>query len=243
MCYLCFCPKGNATLHLYPHFKPLQEFKGMNIPHLASRSLLACFLVLESLPLSHFVSSVNFQEFQSTWARRSAHQGRRGSAWWPLWIRQGWWTAIWSTPLMWMRLSCGSVSSPPPDIFCSRCPIKRQRTSPFARNCNLDSETDPVALQSFINPCGAELAALVSFAHSRRRSLVSSGDLCDLILVFFDPMGQALCKRTLNIVESLNETHGDRLRFYLSKADEAGGESDRQVLRCPSTAPPKRFHV
>uniref|UniRef100_A0A3P9INI2 Uncharacterized LOC101160240 n=1 Tax=Oryzias latipes TaxID=8090 RepID=A0A3P9INI2_ORYLA len=54
------------------------------------------------------------------------------------------------------------------------------------------------------------------------------GDLCDLILVFFDPMGQALCKRTLNIVERLNEKHSDRLHFYLSKADEAGGESDRQ---------------
>ncbi|XP_030649489.1 uncharacterized protein si:ch211-11k18.4 [Chanos chanos] len=54
------------------------------------------------------------------------------------------------------------------------------------------------------------------------------GELCDLILVFFDPMGQALCKRTLNIVERLNEKQGDRLRFYLSKADEAGGESDRQ---------------
>uniref|UniRef100_A0A8C7WHR6 G domain-containing protein n=1 Tax=Oncorhynchus mykiss TaxID=8022 RepID=A0A8C7WHR6_ONCMY len=54
------------------------------------------------------------------------------------------------------------------------------------------------------------------------------GELCDLILVFFDPMGQALCKRTLNIVEKLNEEHGDRLRLYLSKADEAGGESDRQ---------------
>ncbi|XP_061605424.1 uncharacterized protein si:ch211-11k18.4 isoform X1 [Phyllopteryx taeniolatus] len=54
------------------------------------------------------------------------------------------------------------------------------------------------------------------------------GDVCDLILVFFDPMGQALCKRTLNIVEALNDKHGDRLRFYLSKADEAGGESDRQ---------------
>ncbi|KAG1967706.1 EH domain-containing protein [Pimephales promelas] len=54
------------------------------------------------------------------------------------------------------------------------------------------------------------------------------GDLCDLILVFFDPMGQALCKRTLSIVEKLNEKQGDRLRFYLSKADEAGGESDRQ---------------
>ncbi|KAM8845754.1 uncharacterized protein AB9W97_000751 [Spinachia spinachia] len=54
------------------------------------------------------------------------------------------------------------------------------------------------------------------------------GDLCDLVLVFFDPMGQALCKRTLNIVERMNEKQGDRLRFYLSKADEAGGESDRQ---------------
>lgn len=58
---------------------------------------------------------------------------------------------------------------------------------------------------------------------------LASGQLCDLILVFFDPMGQALCKRTLNIVEKLNEGHGDKLRFYLSKADEAGAEGDRQV--------------
>ena len=50
----------------------------------------------------------------------------------------------------------------------------------------------------------------------------------DLIFVFFDPIGQALCKRTLNLVEKLNEKHADRMRFYLSKADEAGHESDRQ---------------
>ncbi|XP_062840806.1 uncharacterized protein si:ch211-11k18.4 [Trichomycterus rosablanca] len=60
------------------------------------------------------------------------------------------------------------------------------------------------------------------------KAILWLGELCDLILVFFDPMGQALCKRTLNIVEQLNERQGDRLRFYLSKADEAGGESDRQ---------------
>ncbi|XP_023661168.1 uncharacterized protein [Paramormyrops kingsleyae] len=60
------------------------------------------------------------------------------------------------------------------------------------------------------------------------QALLWLGNLCDLILVFFDPMGQALCKRTLNIVEKLNESHGDKLRFYLSKADEAGSESDRQ---------------
>lgn len=49
------------------------------------------------------------------------------------------------------------------------------------------------------------------------------------MFVFFDPMGQALCKRTLNIVEKLTEKCGDKLFFYLSKADEAGNETDRQV--------------
>ena len=57
-----------------------------------------------------------------------------------------------------------------------------------------------------------------------------TGDIADLIFVFFDPIGQALCKRTLNLVEQLSEKHGDRMRFYLSKADEAGHESDRQVI-------------
>ncbi|BFZ18756.1 hypothetical protein BsWGS_21794 [Bradybaena similaris] len=54
------------------------------------------------------------------------------------------------------------------------------------------------------------------------------GDTADLIFVFFDPIGQALCKRTLNLVETLNDKHADRIKFYLSKADEAGHESDRQ---------------
>ena len=55
------------------------------------------------------------------------------------------------------------------------------------------------------------------------------GDMADLIFVFFDPIGQALCKRTLNLVEHLNEKHSEIMRYYLSKADEAGHESDRQV--------------
>jgi len=54
------------------------------------------------------------------------------------------------------------------------------------------------------------------------------GELADLIFVYFDPIGQALCKRTLNLVEQLNIKHPERLRFYLSKADDAGTESDRQ---------------
>lgn len=60
------------------------------------------------------------------------------------------------------------------------------------------------------------------------KAILWLGDLADLIFVFFDPIGQALCKRTLNIVEALNHKHAERMRFYLSKADEAGHESDRQ---------------
>jgi len=37
-----------------------------------------------------------------------------------------------------------------------------------------------------------------------------------------------LCKRTLNLVEKISEKQSERMRFYLSKADEAGHESDRQ---------------
>ncbi|XP_075875675.1 uncharacterized protein LOC142884100 [Nelusetta ayraudi] len=54
------------------------------------------------------------------------------------------------------------------------------------------------------------------------------GEQADLVFVFFDPMGQALCKRTLNIVEKLSQKCADKLFFYLSKADEAGNETDRQ---------------
>lgn len=66
---------------------------------------------------------------------------------------------------------------------------------------------------------------------SSSNSCLYAGEQADLIFVFFDPMGQALCKRTLNIVERLSEKCGDKLLFYLSKADEAGSETDRQVLK------------
>ncbi|CAB1444668.1 unnamed protein product [Pleuronectes platessa] len=119
---------GNATLHLYPHFKPLQEFKGVS-------------------------------EYLST----------------------------------------------------EICTSRQKRFS----------------LVTFVDSPGL-VDGDMKYPFDVDEVLLWLGDLCDLILVFFDPMGQALCKRTLNIVESLNEKHGDRLHFYLSKADEAGGESDRQ---------------
>ncbi|XP_048848334.1 uncharacterized protein si:ch211-11k18.4 [Brienomyrus brachyistius] len=119
---------GNATLHLYPHFKPLQEFKGVS------------------------------------------------------------------------------------EYLCTEICTSRQKR---------------FSLVTFVDTPGL-VDGDMKYPFDVDQALLWLGNLCDLILVFFDPMGQALCKRTLNIVENLNESQGDRLHFYLSKADEAGTESDRQ---------------
>ncbi|KAI3390110.1 hypothetical protein SNEBB_010151 [Seison nebaliae] len=55
-------------------------------------------------------------------------------------------------------------------------------------------------------------------------------DYADLILVFFDPIGQALCRRTMRVIGQLAKNHTSRLKFFLSKADEAGNEADRQKI-------------
>lgn len=51
----------------------------------------------------------------------------------------------------------------------------------------------------------------------------------DLILVFFDPIGQATCKRTMQVVERLNNSpHLEKIHYFMSKADAVEKEHDRQ---------------
>lgn len=51
----------------------------------------------------------------------------------------------------------------------------------------------------------------------------------DLIFVFFDPIGQATCKRTMQVVERLNKTsHLEKIHYFMSKADAVEKEHDRQ---------------
>lgn len=60
------------------------------------------------------------------------------------------------------------------------------------------------------------------------KTLLTLGKSVDLIFVFFDPIGQALCKRTLAVVHQLMEIRKDGMIFLLSKVDEAGHFGDRQ---------------
>ncbi|KAJ8903961.1 hypothetical protein NDN08_000492 [Rhodosorus marinus] len=48
----------------------------------------------------------------------------------------------------------------------------------------------------------------------------------DLILVFYDPVGQGLCSRTSRVVGTLNRLFRNKLRFYLTKADTIDNPED-----------------
>ena len=63
------------------------------------------------------------------------------------------------------------------------------------------------------------------------RAICDVAEHVDLVLCFFDPIGQALCKRTMNVIERLNnEGHAEKVCYYMSKADEVTNETDR--MRC-----------
>lgn len=44
-------------------------------------------------------------------------------------------------------------------------------------------------------------------------AIVSFADSADLVFVFMDPMGQALCSRTMSVVKQLNARHFDKLKY------------------------------
>jgi GTPase SAR1 family protein len=89
------------------------------------------------------------------------------------------------------------------------------------------SKTKKFPLVTFVDTPGL-VDGDMNYPFDVNEAILWLGDLVDMIFVFFDPIGQALCKRTLNIVEALSQKHSEKIRFYLSKADEAGHESDRQ---------------
>lgn len=49
-------------------------------------------------------------------------------------------------------------------------------------------------------------------------------------MVFFDPIGLALCDRTMQIIRCVNEKAPSKLKFFLSKADDIESEVDRMRI-------------
>ena len=84
-------------------------------------------------------------------------------------------------------------------------------------------------LVTFIDTPGLADGQL-SYPYDIEKAILWLGNKVDIIFVFFDPIGQALCKRTLSLVEILSKRYSEKMKFFLSKADEAGTEVDRQKV-------------
>ena len=52
-------------------------------------------------------------------------------------------------------------------------------------------------------------------------AIFEMSNLADLVLVFFDPIGQALTKRTLDVVETVHKKYPEKIRFFLSKVKKS----------------------
>jgi hypothetical protein len=61
-------------------------------------------------------------------------------------------------------------------------------------------------------------------------TILKLSTLVDLVFVFFDPIGQALCARTLRVIEQLGKSCPKKLRFFVSKIDTVPLQADRQKV-------------
>lgn len=60
----------------------------------------------------------------------------------------------------------------------------------------------------------------ISYPFDVNEAILGFADAADLVFVFMDPMGQALCSRTMNVVKLLNAMHFDKLRCVLDCIDD-----------------------
>jgi GTP1/Obg family GTP-binding protein len=57
----------------------------------------------------------------------------------------------------------------------------------------------------------------------------------DMILVFFDPQGQALCKRTMKLISRLYPENQNKMQFLMTKGDIFDSDDDRLKCMCQIT--------
>ncbi|CDQ65960.1 unnamed protein product [Oncorhynchus mykiss] len=219
---------GNATLHLYPHFRPLLEFKGRVSPVVGNPFQCAWFT-------SPFVAQF-YVFLLREYLRRKIDCRLTSTA-----LYSAYFTVVvflmlssYLEPIVvftaagktahlvrvkgegpganWVRLTVSACVVGVTDYLSAEISTSKQKK---------------FSLVTFVDTPGLVDGDMV-YPFDVNRAITSFGEQADLVFVFFDPMGQALCKRTLNIVEKLSDKVADKLRFYLSKADEAGRETDRQ---------------
>eukprot|EP00898_Chlorokybus_atmophyticus_P002725 jgi/Chlat1/3453/Chrsp23S03772 len=107
-------------------------------------------------------------------------------------------------------------------------------------NHNLSTEVSPSKERSFSCTELIDTPGLVDgdlqYPFDVDSVIVWLADHADLILVFFDPIGQALCARTMDIIQRLNVNHAEKMKYYMSKADQNTHAFDLPTIYLPRPA-------
>ncbi|KAI8855059.1 hypothetical protein BC829DRAFT_379126 [Chytridium lagenaria] len=98
---------------------------------------------------------------------------------------------------------------------------------PFLSTEIVTSRSKNFSMVTFIDTPGL-VDGEMSYPFDPEKTMLRLASEADVIFTFFDPIGQALCKRTMNVVEKLCSLHGHKVFFFLSKADTVPDEYDRQ---------------
>lgn len=97
---------------------------------------------------------------------------------------------------------------------------------------SLSTEIVPSSVKNFALITLVDTPGLVDgemqYSFDPEDSMLRLAGHADLIFTFFDPIGQALCARTMRTVEKLCDREGHKMHFFLSKADTVPDETDRQ---------------
>ncbi len=100
-------------------------------------------------------------------------------------------------------------------------PLKEQFGKSLVENLNTvvsTSTSRQFPMVNFIDSPGL-VDGDISYPFDVNEAIVAFADSADLVFVFMDPMGQALCSRTMAVVKELNRVHFDKVKYYLTKAD------------------------
>jgi hypothetical protein len=96
-------------------------------------------------------------------------------------------------------------------------PLKTKFGKPLIENletCVSVSTSRSFPLVDFIDSPGL-VDGDIMYPFDVNDAILGFADHADLVFVFMDPMGQALCSRTMSVVKLLNAKHFDKLKYVL----------------------------
>jgi len=113
-------------------------------------------------------------------------------------------------------------------------PLQNEYGKPLIENistCVSTSKARHFGIVDFIDTPGL-VDGDIAYPFDVNAAILSMAEFADLVFVFLDPMGQALCSRTMSVVRALNYNgkYSDKISYYLTKADTVTDSKEMMKL-------------